>query len=353
MPELSPLPANPGVSYVMPVLNEARYLEDAVAAVLGQDYPGPAELVIALATSDDGTDEIAAALAAADSRVKIVQNTGHTIPAGLNAAIAASQYPVVIRVDAHSELPDGYTATMVAALARTGAANVGGTMRAQGRTPFQQAVARAYNSPFGLGGGAYHLEAEGEQDSDSAYLGVFRREVLEEVGGYDETLLRAEDWELNSRIRAAGYRVVQVPGVQVVYWPRATWTALRKQMYATGVWRGALVRRQGGTPWRYLPPPLVVVMLGSCIFLWLARRVGLFQNALCAATSKALQLAGWGYFLGVAGVAATRMPSENWADKGLNWLALATMHLSWGTGFIKGWLAGAQPDSDVDRSRIG
>lgn len=200
------MPTPVAVSYVMPVLNEEQHLGDAVASILSQDYPGEWELILALGASSDGTSAIASRLAARDARVRLVDNPDNHIAAGLNLAIGAGRHPVIVRVDAHAQLPPGYTQAMVAALERTGAAVVGGLMDARGDTPFQRAVARAYNSPFGLGGGAYHgSEAEGE--IDSAYLGVFDRDVFDEVGGYDETLLRGEDWELTSRIRAAGRTV--------------------------------------------------------------------------------------------------------------------------------------------------
>ena len=133
----------PAVSYVMPVLNEEGYLADAVAAVLAQAYPAEQELVLALGASTDATTAIARRLAEHDERIVLVDNPVNDIPVGLNLAIAASRHPIVVRVDAHAELPAGYTRTMVGLLQATGAVNVGGVMRARGRTPFQSAVARA------------------------------------------------------------------------------------------------------------------------------------------------------------------------------------------------------------------
>ena len=113
----------------MPVLNEEGYLADAVAAVLSQSYPAEAELVIALGASTDRTTEIAHELAAADDRVRLVDNPANDIPVGLNLAIAASRHPIVVRVDAHAELPENYTLTMVGLLNQTGAVNVGGVVK--------------------------------------------------------------------------------------------------------------------------------------------------------------------------------------------------------------------------------
>ena len=344
-PGLEPLPAHPSVSYVMPVLNEANHLAEAVRAVLAQEYPGRQELVLALGASNDGTDEVAAALAASDLRVRLVANPLNDIPIGLNLAIAASRHPVIIRVDAHAELPPGYTAAAVEILHRTGAANVGGVMVAKGQGRFQSAVARAYNSPFGLGGGSWH-HGEEEIESDSAYLGVFRREVLDEVGGYDERLRRAEDWELNHRIRSAGHLILFTPKLKVIYWPRDNWDALRRQMYATGVWRGHLVRRQATTPWRYLPPPAVALLVAISVLGGLLQVLGIARSSGWALA----HVPSLGYLTGVTAVGITRLGGQGIIDRLLNVVVLATMHLGWGAGFLKGWLTGAT--TTVDRSRV-
>jgi len=344
-PALAELPEHPGVSYVMPVLNEAAHLAEAVGAVLSQEYPGEQELVLALGASSDRTDEVAAQLAASDPRVRLVANPRNDIPIGMNLAIRASRHPVVIRVDAHAELPQGYTAAMVEMLRRTGAANVGGVMEARGHGRFQRAVARAYNSPFGLGGGSWH-HGEEEAECDSAYLGVFRREVLDQVGLYDETLRRAEDWELNHRIRSAGHLIMFTPGLKVTYWPRDNWDALRRQMYATGVWRGALVRRHQSTPWRYLPPPAVAVLVAFSLAIGLLQVLGVARGLGWALA----HVPSLGYLAGVTAVGLTRLGGDGPVDRLLNVVVLATMHLAWGAGFIRGWLFGAE--ATVDRSRL-
>ena len=334
----------PAVSYVMPVLNEEGYLADAVAAVLSQAYPAAQELVIALGASTDATTEIARRLAASDNRIVLVDNPVNDIPVGLNLAIAASRHPIVVRVDAHAELPENYTHTMVGLLQSTGAVNVGGVMHAEGRTPFQSAVARAYNSRGGLRGGQYG-GAKQAGPSDSAYLGVFRREVLSEVGGYDESLRRAEDWELNSRILAAGHLIWYTPDVAVTYWPRATPATLRRQMFATGVWRGHLVAGQRRTPVKYLPPPLVVLALGASLVVAVAQFAGLLPRV-----AGVIHLAPLAYAGGLGVVSWRSLGARTPREWLLNVAVLGIMHLSWGAGFLRGLVAGAQ--TTVDTSRV-
>src|SRR3954471_17568113 len=183
------------VSVVMPILNEERHLEEAVAAVLGQDHEGPLEVILALGPSRDRTDEIAARLSAADPRVRTVPNPTGATPSALNAAIAASGADIIVRVDGHGVLDRDYVRTAVALLEETGAANVGGLMDAEGVTGVERAVAAAMTSPLGVGWSRFRTGGAAGPP-DTVYLGVFRRAWLTRLGGYDDRFGRAQDWEL-------------------------------------------------------------------------------------------------------------------------------------------------------------
>lgn len=347
----APVPsAEAGVSFVMPVLNEAGYLERAVQSVLAQQTPGPMELVLALGPSSDATDEIAERLAADDERILLVRNPDADIPTGLNLAIARSTLPTIVRVDAHSELAAGYTLRALETLARVRAANVGGVMQADGRTPFQRAVARAYNSPFGLGGGAYH-GGRRESAAESAYLGVMRRVVIDEVGGFDESLRRGEDWELNLRIRRAGYRVWFDPALRVTYWPRESWQRLVRQFRATGAWRGELVRRYGRrNSLRFFAPPVLVACVALAFVAAVLQLTGVLSGA-AALFANAIYLPLVAYTVLVVAVALGPGGGNGWRDKLWTAGVLPSMHLAWGAGFIQGLVRGAR--DTVDTSRLG
>jgi glycosyltransferase involved in cell wall biosynthesis len=338
------------VTFVMPVLNENAYLRRAVETVLEQAVDGPSELILALGPSTDGTTELARELAASDPRIVLVDNPAADIPVGLNLAIRAGRYPTIVRVDAHSELQAGYTRRALETLSRVGAANVGGVMRADGRSPFQRAVARAYNSPVGLGGGAYHGGRE-EGEAESAYLGVIRRSVLDEVGGFDESIRRGEDWELNLRIRRAGYRVWFDPGLSVTYWPRESWKRLARQFRATGRWRGELVRRYGrGNPLRFFAPPALVVDIVLSAVIAVLQLAGILTGwAAWLASVVYLPLAA--YLALVIVWALGPGGGKGWRDKLWTAIVLPTMHLSWGAGFLAGVALGAH--DTVDTSRLG
>ncbi|MFM8447324.1 MAG: glycosyltransferase, partial [Candidatus Nanopelagicaceae bacterium] len=188
------------VSVILPVLNEENYLEAAVKAVLSQDFSGAIEVLLAVGPSKDRTLEIANKLAAADKRVKVVANPSGRTAAGLNLAIKNSSHPIIVRVDGHAKIPNNYISIAVQLLEETGAVNVGGVMAAEGETPFERAVAGAMRSPLGVGAAKFHTGGSAGE-TDTVYLGVFRRAAIDAIGGFDEHFTRAQDWELNFRLR--------------------------------------------------------------------------------------------------------------------------------------------------------
>lgn len=313
----------PRVSVVMPVRDDAHHVEEAVRAVLAQDCPGGIEIVVAVAPSTDATEAICAGVQAADPRVRLVANPAGSTAAGLNRALAASTGVIVARVDAHAVLPPDYLRQAVELLEATGADNVGGIQHAEGCSPFEQAVAAAMSSPFGAGDARFRTGGR-PGPTDTVYLGVFRRAALERVGGFDETLARNQDYELNYRLRASGGQVYFHPDLRVTYRPRSSLPALARQYFAYGQWKQVVVRRHPRSlRWRQLVAPAAV----------LANAAGLVAGA----TGKRKALAVPGLYaaavLGASGLvgrrldgrAAVRLPA-----------VFATMHGAWGLGFLIG-----------------
>ena len=323
--------ALPGVSVVMPVLNEERHLESAVRRILSSDYAGPVEVVLSLGPSRDGTDAVAARLAAEDSRVLTVDNPSGRTAAALNHAIDAASHDIIVRVDGHALIPDDYLAVAVATLQATGADNVGGVMGAEGVSDFEQAVAAAMTSWFGVGGAAFHIGGDAGP-ALTVYLGCFRRSALERVGGFDESMVRAQDWELNHRIRQTGGVVWFTPDLHVTYRPRPDLTSLARQYFEYGRWRREVARRHPETvSARYLAPPatLVAVIGGTVV-----GAVGL------ATRSRALTLVGFAMPAGyaVANLVASARAARHLAPSVAARLpaVFATMHGAWGAGFLRG-----------------
>lgn len=308
------------VSVILPVLNEERYLEATVSAITSQNHDGPLEIVLALGPSRDNTNRIAERIAEKDPRITLVDNpTGKTADA-LNRAIAASKYPVIVRVDGHSILPSGYIREAVATLARTGAVNVGGIMAARGETLFERAVAAAMRSKFGVGGASFHVGGE-EGPTDTVYLGVFLRSAVTAINGFDPRFIRAQDWELNFRLRERGGLVYFNPRLEVTYRPRPNIRALAKQYFEYGRWRREVARSHKRTiNARYLAPP--ITLLGTLVGL-----IGAFISPLFLALPTMYLLFN---LLGSFSL-LLRNPSREMI---LLPIILATMHFSWAWGFI-------------------
>lgn len=295
------------ISFVMPVLNEADYLEAAVSAVMKQQTPGKKEVILALGPSTDKTNQIANDLQKLHPEIVLVENPTGLTSAGLNLAIEKSKYEVVIRVDAHSELSENYALRAVETLNKTGAANVGGMMVAKGNTNFQKAVAFGYNSRYGLGGGSFHVGGQ-EGPADTVYLGCFRKSVIQDLGLYSPKWVRGQDWELNSRIRQAGETVWFDPTLKAGYYPRKSISALAKQFFKTGLWRGSLTRDSPlESSFKYWIPPLLVVASLFLVPLWI--------------------------YLGAVVVVSFAISDLELRSKFWLLAVLPTMHFCWGIGF--------------------
>ncbi len=313
----------PTLSVVIPVRNDAAHLEDAVMAVLAQQYPLPFEVVLGVGPSDDGTEQVAEQLAAREPRVRAVANPDGRTSAGLNAAIGASTGDVIARVDGHCELEPGYLERAVTTLCTTGADNVGGVQDARGVTPFERAVAAAMTSRFGVGNARFHYGGE-PGPTDTVYLGVFRRAALERVGGFDDDLVRNQDYECNWRLRASGGTVWFDPELRVKYRPRPTLGRLARQYYEYGQWKREMLRRHPRSlRWRQAVPPVALVANAGGIVVGLTRdRRALAVPAVYAVAAIAASvIAGRGEEPRVA----ARLP-----------IVFATMHTAWGAGFLTG-----------------
>jgi glycosyltransferase involved in cell wall biosynthesis len=315
----SELSTSPDLSVILPVLNEANHLAAAVKAILAQDYQGKFEVILAVGPSKDATLEIANELANSDSRVIVVHNPTGRTAAGLNIALAKSEASIIVRVDGHAEIPNNYLSIAVELLDKTGAVNVGGLMGAVGKTKFEKSVARAMRSPLGVGAAKFHTGG-GSGEVDTVYLGCFLRSALTEIGGFDERFIRAQDWELNFRLRERGGKIYFDPRLEVTYRPRPNLTALAKQYFEYGRWRRVVSRKHAGTiNYRYLAPP--VALLGSAFSL----ATGLIISPILFIPA----LIYFGFTL-VAGI----MLGKGLLEKLIMPAVLITMQMAWGLGFI-------------------
>jgi succinoglycan biosynthesis protein ExoA len=316
---LGELSVSPAISVILPVLNEEPHLAESINAILAQDYSGVFEVILALGPSKDRTDAVAQDLATRDQRIKLVANPSGKTAAGLNLAIASSSNPVIVRVDGHAKIPNNYLTLAISILRESGAVNVGGVMAAEGVTPFEIAVSRAMRSPLGVGASRFHTGGEAGE-VDTVYLGAFRREAVIAAGGFDERYTRAQDWELNHRLRKNGGKIFFDPRLQVTYRPRPNLKKLAKQYFQYGRWRRVVSRSHPGTVnFRYLAPPFALAGTVASI------AVGLLLHPIFY-----LPAVVYGAFVLISSI----LIAKSIREFTLLLSVIPTMHFAWGAGFI-------------------
>lgn len=327
--------ALPRVSVVMPVRNEARFIARSLGAVLAQDYPADRiEVLLVDGCSDDETLSVALSLPGAE-RVRVLVNPARLQAAGMNLALRHVRGEVVIRADGHTVLAPDYVRACVLTLRASGAATAGGCMDAS-RDPLEvsptgRAIALATRSRFGVPT-AFHT-SERAQETDTVYLGAWPREVLEQVGAFDERLRANEDYELNYRIRRAGGRVYLNPAIRSTYFPRQSLDALARQYLGYGQGKARMLVKHPASvrPRQLIAPAFVAAgVLGVLLSrLPLVRALWLAMLAAYAVLNAASSLR-----------LIRRSPTPvAWEVRMRLPLVFATMHLAWGAGFWSGLLA--------------
>ena len=319
------------VSVVLPVLDEERHIEACLRSVLAQDYPADQyEVIVADGGSTDRTREIVGAIAAGDSRVRLIDNPGRLQAAGLNRAITESRGEVIARQDGHAEWAPDHLSRSVALLLSTGADNVGGRQDAVGEGAPGRAIARAMSSPFGVGGARFRY-SEHEEEMPTVFLGTFRRSAFERVGLFDEAYPPHEDYELNERIRLTGGRIIFSPAIRTRYHVRSGLRALGRQYYRYGRAKVRVARASPSVVRAYhLMAPALVAGLTMAAAMALSGR------------GRRLALAGAGvYVTGCAAAGQLAGPDDPIEVRARIPPAFVVMHVAWGAGFWAGVIEAA------------
>jgi glycosyltransferase involved in cell wall biosynthesis len=319
----------PSVSIIMPIRNEAAFIERSLGAVLRQDYPaGAMEVLIADGMSSDGTREIIHQLQERTPHIpiSIIDNPERIVPTGFNAALRVAQGEIIVRVDGHTEIAPDYVRRCVETLARSGADNVGGRMDPIGETAFGEAVALATTTPFGVGGSRFHY-ADQEEYVDTVYMGAWPRQVFDRIGYFDDEMVRNQDDEFNYRLRKKGGRILLNPQIQSRYTNRSTLTSLWRQYFQYGFWKVRVFQKVPGSARtrHWIPPLFALAVVGGLPlallvpFLRPPYLAGLALYALVdlLVSGRIAAQAGWRHLL--------RLP-----------LVFLVLHLSYGLGFWRG-----------------
>jgi glycosyltransferase involved in cell wall biosynthesis len=318
----------PLVSVIMPVRNEAAYIERSLGAVLGQEYPAERlEILVVDGMSDDGTREAVQAHAAADPRVRLLDNPAGIVPPGLNIGIGRARGEIVVRVDGHCEIAPDYVRRCVEHLLAghdgTPVEAVGGPIETIGETDEAAAIALAMSSWFGVGGSAFRTIKDRPLLVETVAFPAYRRATLQRLGPFDEELVRNQDDEYNYRLLKSGGRILLSPDIRSRYYSRGSLRSLWRQYYQYGYWKVRVMQKHPRQmrARQFVPPAFVTGLIGSAALGLVLRPFRLLLGAVLA-----LYLA--------ANVVASLSVGREHAPRLL--VIHPILHLSYGLGFLVG-----------------
>lgn len=324
------------ISIISACRNEIGHIRDFVESLLSQDMAGLSwEAIIADGMSEDGTRGVLEEYAARHPQLRVITNAGRIVSTGLNAAIRAASGEIILRMDAHTAYAPNYCRVCVETLQRTGADNVGGPARTRAVGVRARAVAAAYHSRFSTGGAKFHDESY-EGWVDTVTYGCWRKSTLEQLGLFDEALVRNQDDELNLRLVRAGGKIWQSPAIVSWYSPRPTLSSLFRQYFQYGFWKVAVIRKHRlPGAWRQVIP--ILFILANILLLATMVIAGIKGAAGWLAASSIVWLAMVMTYT-TATLAASLMAAKRYGLATLPYLPVvfATFHFSYGIGFLAG-----------------
>lgn len=317
------LPGRPLVSVVIPTLNEEEYIAALLDSLAAQDYgPEQIEVLVADGGSSDRTRSLVMGYRGPFARLLLVDNPKVRATAGFNEGMRVARGDCWIILGAHSEVRSDFVRASVEALRRTGAACVGGPIETLGKSPTGKAIAAAMSSPFGVGDAKFRY-SEQEAEVDTVAFGCYHRRVWEIVGEFDEDVDGGDDDEYNARVREAGGRFVLVPTIRSRYFARESLKALAKQYWEYGCAKGAQLQQGYSLRPRHFVPSMMVaggpsLLLAGARSKWARRVLGVLATS----------------YVVIGGRAAYRAARKSEANPALTFAAMATMHMTYGAGFL-------------------
>jgi succinoglycan biosynthesis protein ExoA len=326
---------SPSVSLVVPCRNEAKSIDPFLNSLLNQVMGDINwEVIIADGMSDDGTRKVLEQFSKVHRQIRIIDNPSRIVSTGLNACVHAAAGDVIIRMDVHTEYKSDYVQRCVEVLRKTNAANVGGACIAIQTGYVGRAIAAAFHSPFAVGGAQWHQPTY-EGPVDTVHLGCWRREVLEQIGYFDETLVRNQDDELNFRLIRAGGTIWQSPDIVSWYHPRSSLGALFRQYFQYGFWKVAVIRKHRlPASWRHLVPGTFV------LFNLLVLAAALLGTLFFSGPFSWFTVAGMGmdlvYVVAALTAAFGATKKHGWILFPLLPLVFSIYHIAYGLGFLFG-----------------
>ena len=316
----------PALSVIVPVRNEVEFIAECVESILDDAPEGGVEVIVVDGESDDGTTAVVDRIAQTHPNVRLEHNPARFVPQAMNIGIRSARAPFIGRIDGHCRVVPGYFAGCLERLRGTDVDCVGGVLNNEGSPGWGHIVAVAQSSPLGVGSAKFRTGVGQETLVDTLAFGVYRREVFERIGEFDERFVRNQDDELNLRLIRSGGRILLMPSLRIRYFVRSSLRQLRRQYYQYGYWKWRVfLKHRRFASWRQVVPSLFLVAVASLLVIAIPFPV-------ISALSLSLVL---GSYLAAIGIEAIRSSRRHGTSGWRTALALVTMHVAYGLGLLQ------------------
>ena len=322
------------ITIILPIRNEAVYIERCLNAILSQNYPGQIEILIVDGMSTDDTRQrIEQVIQDSSLSIRLLDNHGRIVPIGMNIALRQAKGDIIIRVDGHCLIAPDYVSNCVRHIQVDGVDGVGGPMQTIGETPLAGVIALAMSSPFGVGNSAFRTISSASMLADTVPFPAYTREIIQCAGLYDEELMRNQDDEYNYRIRELGGKILLAEDVRSQYFSRASLRGLWRQYFQYGLYKVRVLQKHPRqmSLRQFVPPLFVLALLFSAFLVFFpATR---FLSLVVPVAYLAANLAA-SFITAIRAQKSNQSPFTSYHL--LLPLTFAILHISYGLGFLLG-----------------
>jgi succinoglycan biosynthesis protein ExoA len=257
------------ISFILPIRNEENFIVKTIQSIFSQTIEEDFEIIVADGMSNDGTREIIQELKRENPKIHLIDNPEKIVSTGFNRALNESKGDIIIRVDGHCEIAPDYIQKCLKCLEKINADCVGGATGHVASGLVGKSIKMAQSSFFGVGGVSFRKKVEKGEYVDTLAFGAYKREVFDQLGGYDEELVRNQDDEFNFRLIQNGWKIWLDPSIKSTYIQRNSFTDLFKQYFQYGFYKVRVVqKRRGIASWRHVVPGLFVLGLFTSLSIF-------------------------------------------------------------------------------------
>ena len=339
------------ISFIVPIRNEVQFISKTIQSLLNQKTKTDFEILIVDGLSIDGTREIIKDFQNNYSNIHLVNNPKRIVPIGFNKAISIAKGEIIIRVDGHATIKSDYIEQCLIAFEKTDADCVGGAIRNYSKGIFGNSINIAQSSNFGTGGAAFRKKINKGKYVSTLAFGAYKRHVFNEIGGYDEELIRNQDDEFNMRLIQNKGTIWLDPNIQSTYYPRSTLMKFFVQYLQYGFFKiRVMQKRRGFASFRHIIPLLFV----SALFISL-----LLLSLSSISFPLKLILVSYVIYLLVATLNAFISSTQNFLSIIILPLSFFSMHFAYGLGsffgiiyFVNKWKDRETKDSHFNKEQF-